>query len=116
MTLFIGNLNAKRDWGHARDYVDGIWLIVQQDEPDDYVLATGEGHSVRQFVKKAFAHFGRTIVSKGSGIEEKGFDQASGKILVEVDPRYFRKGFDQDSGKILWRSTRDIFALQKWKA
>jgi len=89
-TLFLGNLNAKRDWGHARDYVEGMWLIVQQDESDDYVLATGEGHSVREFVEKAFAHVGRTIVWKGSGIEEKGFDQASGKILVEVDPRYFR--------------------------
>ena len=89
-TLFLGNLNAKRDWGHARDYVEGMWLIVQQDEPDDYVLATGEAHSVRQFVEKAFAHVGRTIVWKGTGVAEKGVDQGSGKVLVEVDPRYFR--------------------------
>ena len=89
-TLFLGNLNAKRDWGHARDYVEGMWLIVQQDEPDDYVLATGEAHSVRQFVEKAFAHVGRTIAWKGAGVEEKGVDQRSGKVLVEVDPRYFR--------------------------
>jgi GDPmannose 4,6-dehydratase len=89
-TLFLGNLNAKRDWGHARDYVEGMWLIVQQDEPDDYVLATGEAHSVRQFVEKAFAHVGRTIVWKGAGVAEKGVDQGSGKVLVEVDPRYFR--------------------------
>jgi GDPmannose 4,6-dehydratase len=89
-TLFLGNLNAKRDWGHARDYVEGMWLIVQQDEPDNYVLATGEAHSVRQFVEKAFAHVGRTIVWKGAGVAEKGVDQGSGKVLVEVDPRYFR--------------------------
>jgi GDPmannose 4,6-dehydratase len=89
-TLFLGNLNAKRDWGHARDYVEGMWLILQQDEPDDYVLATGEAHSIRQFVEKAFAHVGRTIVWKGAGVEEKGVDQGSGRVLVEVDPRYFR--------------------------
>jgi len=89
-TLFLGNLNAKRDWGHARDYVEGMWLILQQDEPDDYVLATGEAHSIRQFVEKAFAHVGRMIVWKGAGVEEKGVDQGSGRVLVEVDPRYFR--------------------------
>jgi GDPmannose 4,6-dehydratase len=88
--LFLGNLNAKRDWGHARDYVEGMWLIVQQEEPDDYVLATGEAHSVREFVEKAFSHVGRTVVWKGAGVEEKGIDQHSGKVLVEVDPRYFR--------------------------
>ncbi len=89
-TLFLGNLNAKRDWGHARDYVDGMWRIVQQDEPDDFVLATGEAHSVREFVEKAFACVGRTIVWKGEGADEKGLDQKSGKVLIEVDPRYFR--------------------------
>ena len=89
-TLFLGNLNAKRDWGHARDYVEGMWRIVQQDEPDDYVLATGEAHSVREFVEKAFACVGRTIVWKGTGADEKGLDQDSGKVLIEVDPRYFR--------------------------
>jgi GDPmannose 4,6-dehydratase len=88
--LFLGNLNAKRDWGHARDYVEGMWLILQQDEPDDYVLATGEAHSVREFVEKAFAHVGRTIVWKGRGAEEKGIDKKSGKVLVGIDPRYFR--------------------------
>jgi GDPmannose 4,6-dehydratase len=89
-TLFLGNLNAKRDWGHARDYVEGMWRIVQQDEPDDYVLATGEAHSVREFVEKAFACVGRTIVWKGTGADEKGLDQNSGKVLIAVDPRYFR--------------------------
>ena len=88
--LFLGNLNAMRDWGHARDYVEGMWLIVQQEEPDDYVLATGEAHSVREFVEKAFTHVGRTILWKGRGVEEKGIDRGSGKVLVEVDPRYFR--------------------------
>ncbi len=89
-TLFLGNLNAKRDWGHARDYVEGMWRIVQQDEPDDFVLATGEAHSVREFVEKAFACVGRTIVWKGEGADEKGLDQDSGQVLIEIDPRYFR--------------------------
>jgi GDP-mannose 4,6-dehydratase len=83
-------LNATRDWGHARDYVEGMWLTVQQEEPDDYVLATGEAHSVREFVEKAFAHVGRTILRKSEGIEDKGIDRGSGKVLVEIDPRYFR--------------------------
>jgi GDPmannose 4,6-dehydratase len=88
--LFLGNLDARRDWGHARDFVEGMWLILQQDEPDDYVLATGESHSVREFVEKAFAHIGSTIVWQGSEAEEKGIDKSKGKVLVEVDPRYFR--------------------------
>ena len=88
--VFLGNLDARRDWGHARDYVEGMWLVLQQDEPDDYVLATGESHSVRAFVEQAFAHIGRMIVWRGSGLEEKGFDNASGEVLVEIDPRYFR--------------------------
>jgi GDPmannose 4,6-dehydratase len=88
--LFLGNLDARRDWGHARDFVEGMWLMLQQDEPDDYVLATGESHSVREFVEKAFAHIGRTIVWSGSGVDEKGFEKTSGGVLVEVDPRYFR--------------------------
>jgi GDPmannose 4,6-dehydratase len=88
--LFLGNLDAQRDWGHARDFVEGIWLILQQDTPDDYVLATGESHSVREFVEKAFAHVGRTIVWRGSGVGEKGIEKSTGRVLVEVDPRYFR--------------------------
>jgi GDPmannose 4,6-dehydratase len=88
--LFLGNLNAKRDWGHARDYVEGMWRILQQPEPDDYVLATGETHSVREFVEKAFAQVNKTIDWAGAGLEEKGIDVASGRVLVEVDPRYFR--------------------------
>src|SRR3569833_461585 len=88
--LYVGNLNARRDWGHARDYVEGMWLMLQQDEPDDYVLATGEAHSVREFVEKAFAHVGRSIVWQGKGDQERGIDKASGASLVEIDPRYFR--------------------------
>jgi GDPmannose 4,6-dehydratase len=89
-TLFLGNLNAKRDWGHARDYVEGMWRMMQQEQPDDYVLATGESRTVREFVEKAFAHVGRTIVWQGEGTQEKGIDRKSGKVLVEIDPRYFR--------------------------
>src|SRR6266700_138329 len=88
--LFIGNLDAKRDWGHARDFVEGMWRIVQQPTPDDYVLATGETHSVREFVEKAFACVGRSIVWQGSGADEKGVDKKTGAALVQVDPRYFR--------------------------
>jgi GDPmannose 4,6-dehydratase len=88
--LFLGNLSAERDWGHARDYVEGMWLIVQQPEPDDYVLATGEQHSVREFAEKAFACVGRTIEWRGSGVAEKGIDKRDGRVLIEVDPRYFR--------------------------
>jgi GDPmannose 4,6-dehydratase len=88
--LYLGNLDAKRDWGHARDYVEGMWRILQQDEPDDYVLATGETHSVREFVEKAFACIDRTIEWQGSGVEEKGIDTKTGQPLVHVDPRYFR--------------------------
>jgi GDPmannose 4,6-dehydratase len=88
--LYLGNLDAIRDWGHARDYVEGMWRIVQQDRPDDYVLATGETHSVREFVEKAFAVVGHTIRWEGKGVEEQGLDAASGRILVAIDPRYFR--------------------------
>ncbi|BAE49881.1 GDP-D-mannose dehydratase [Paramagnetospirillum magneticum AMB-1] len=88
--LFLGNLDAKRDWGHARDYVEGMWLMMQQDKAQDYVLATGETRSVRNFVECAFAEVGRTIVWEGHGQEERGIDKASGKVLVMVDPRYFR--------------------------
>ena len=88
--LYLGNINSKRDWGHARDYVEGMWRIVQQDEPDDFVLATGETHTVREFVELAFAHVGRTIEWRGAGVEEEGVDAATGDVLVAIDPRYFR--------------------------
>ncbi len=88
--LYLGNLDAKRDWGHARDYVDGMWRIVRQDVPDDYVLATGETRTVREFCEHAFARIGRNIAWDGKGVEEKGYDARSGDPLIEVDPRYFR--------------------------
>jgi GDPmannose 4,6-dehydratase len=88
--LFLGNLDAKRDWGHARDYVEGMWRIVQQPEPDDYVLATGETHTVREFVERAFAEVGIEIAWKGAGVAEQGLDKKTGRILVEIDQRYFR--------------------------
>jgi GDPmannose 4,6-dehydratase len=88
--LYLGNLDAKRDWGHAREYVRGMWLMLQQDTPDDYVLATGETTEVRKFVEWAFEDVGIRIEWRGDGVDEKGFCKASGKCLVEVDPRYFR--------------------------
>ncbi len=88
--LYLGNLDAKRDWGHAKEYVRGMWLILQQEKADDYVLATGETHTVRSFVEKAFAEVGTTLEWKGVGVEEKGVCTKTGKVLVEIDPRYFR--------------------------
>ena len=88
--LYLGNLDAKRDWGHARDYVEGMWMILQQDEPDDYVLATGEAHSVREFVERAFARVGRSIEWRGKGANEQGIEAKTGKVRIEIDPRYFR--------------------------
>jgi GDPmannose 4,6-dehydratase len=88
--IHLGNLDAERDWGHARDYVEGIWLIAQQEVPDDYVLATGECHSVREFAELAFAEVGRTIEWRGKGVDEQGLDAATGEQLIAIDPRYFR--------------------------
>ncbi|HKQ97913.1 MAG TPA: GDP-mannose 4,6-dehydratase [Candidatus Polarisedimenticolia bacterium] len=88
--LYIGNLNAQRDWGYAKEYVEAMWLMLQQPKPDDYVVATGETHTVRELCEAAFRHAGIEIVFKGQGVEEKGYDRKSGKLLVEVDPKYFR--------------------------
>jgi GDPmannose 4,6-dehydratase len=88
--LYLGNLNAKRDWGHAKDFIKAQWLILQQDKPDDYVIATGQHHSVREFVVAAFHEAGIGIKWKGEGIKEKGYDADTGRILVEIDKRYFR--------------------------
>ena len=89
-TLYMGNLDSLRDWGDARDYVKGMYLILQQDKPDDYVLATGEMHSVREFIERAFAEIGRNIAWRGKGVDEEGLDDKTGDVLVKVDPRYFR--------------------------
>jgi len=88
--LYVGNLEAKRDWGYAKDYVEAMWLILNQNEPDDYVIATGETHSVREFIEKAFLHVGIPIEWTGYGIDEKGVNKTTGEVIVEVDPRYFR--------------------------
>ena len=88
--LYLGNLNARRDWGYARDYVECMWMILQQPEPDDFVIATGEYHSVREFATLAFRRVGINLRWEGEGIDEKGIDEATGKVLVEVDPRFFR--------------------------
>mgnify|MGYP001348057043 CR=1 FL=1 len=88
--LYIGNLNAKRDWGHARDYVEGMWLMLQQDKPEDYVLATGITTTVRDFCFMAFSEVGISINWEGKGNQEKGIDASTGKVLVEVDPNYYR--------------------------
>ena len=102
--LYLGNLDAKRDWGHAKDYVEGMWRILQQDKPQDYVLAMNETHTVREFVELAFAELGYEIEWQGSGVDEKGIDKNTGRVLVEVDPRYFRPAVDE----LLWGdSTKD---------
>ena len=88
--LYLGNLDAKRDWGFAGDYVEAMWLMLQQDEPDDFVIATGETHSVREFVKLAFGEVGIEIEWQGKGVDEVGVDTATGDVLIEVDPRYYR--------------------------
>ena len=88
--FFMGNIDAMRDWGYAKEYVEMMWMMLQQDVPDDYVIATGEMHSVREFIEKSFAHVGRTIEWRGSGIDEVAIDTTTGKIVVRIDPRYFR--------------------------
>ena len=105
--LHLGNLDAARDWGHARDYVEGIWLMLQRNEPDDYVLATGEAHSVREFVELAFAYIGRQITWHGRGVDEMGIDAHTGDVLVAIDLRYFRptdvNRLVGDPSKARWR-------------
>jgi len=88
--LYLGNMDSVRDWGHARDYVRGMWLMLQQPKGDDYVLATGETHTVRKFVEKSFAHVGITIKWEGKAEDEQGIDAKTGRVLVKVDPRYYR--------------------------
>ena len=89
-SLFIGNLESLRDWGHAKDYVEAMWLMLQQDEPDDFVIACGEQHSVREFIEAAARELDMDIEWQGSGIDEKGIDRGTGKQIVAVDSRYFR--------------------------
>jgi GDPmannose 4,6-dehydratase len=117
--LFIGNLDAKRDWGHARDYVDGMWRMLQQPMPDDYVLATGESHSVREMIELAFAEVDYQIEWQGKGVDEKGIDGKTGKPLVLIDPRYFRPtevdhllgDASKAKARLGWRHTTSFKAL-----
>jgi GDPmannose 4,6-dehydratase len=88
--LYLGNLNAKRDWGHAKDFVEAMWLMLQQDEPDDYVIATGKQYSVKEFVEAAAPYFGMNIVWRYGGVDEVGVDKSTGRAVIKVDPKYFR--------------------------
>ncbi len=114
--LYLGNLDAKRDWGHAKDYVEGMWLMMQQDEPDDYVLATGETYTVREFVTRAFREVDVDIQWQGAGEDEVGLDPVSGRTLVEVDKRYYRPAEvdllvgdpSKAAEKLGWRSTTSL--------
>lgn len=109
--LSLGNLNAKRDWGFAGDYVEGMWLMLQQDKPDDFVLATGETHTVREFVEKAFEAGGIKLAWRGEGVNEQGYDVKSGKVLVNVDPRYFRPS----EVDLLWGNATKAERVLGWK-
>jgi GDPmannose 4,6-dehydratase len=117
--LFLGNLDAKRDWGHAKDYVEGMWMMLQAKEPEDFVLATGVTTTVRDFVQAAFKEIGIDIEWRGSGVSEQGLDRASGKVRVEVDPRYFRPtevdllvgDASKAKTKLGWQPRYDLAAL-----
>jgi len=115
----LGNMDAKRDWGYAKEYVEAMWLMLQQEQPEDFVIATGKASTVRQFVEYAFKEIGVTIEWRGHGAEEKGFDRATGKLRVEIDPRYFRPAEvdyllgDPSKAKLKmnWTSTTDVQEL-----
>ncbi len=116
--LYLGNLDARRDWGYAKDYVECMWLILQHPEPEDFVIATGEMHTVREFATLAFRHVGIELEWKGEGVDEKGIDKATGRVIVEVDPKYFRPceveqllGDPTKARKLLgWNPTKTSFA------
>jgi GDPmannose 4,6-dehydratase len=109
--LSLGNMDAKRDWGYAGDYVEGMWRILQQDKPGDYVLATNETHTVREFVELSFAEVGVDIVWEGTGVNEKGIDMKTGKLLVDVNPKYFRPA----EVELLWGDAKKAETELNWK-
>jgi GDPmannose 4,6-dehydratase len=120
-TLYLGNLDSKRDWGHAKDYVEGMWLMLQAKKPDDFVLATGETHTVRHFVNLAFAEAGIKLEWKGKGANEKAIDKKTGKVVVAIDPRYYRpaevdhlEGDPSKARRVLgWKHKYNLAALVK---
>jgi len=109
--VIVGNLDAKRDWGHARDYVEGMWLMLQQDHPDDYVLSTNETHTVREFIEKAFKVINIDIIWKGKGVDEVGVDKSNGIIRVKVDKKYFRP----TEVDLLLGDSKKARKILKWK-
>ena len=109
--LSLGNMNAKRDWGFAGDYVKGMWLMLQQDKPDDYVLATNETHTVREFVEAAFRELGITVRWEGTGVNEKGYDSETGKLLVDVNPEFYRPA----EVEFLWGNSAKAEKALGWK-
>jgi GDPmannose 4,6-dehydratase len=117
--LYLGNLGARRDWGYARDYVDAMWRMLQRDVPDDYVIATGKSHTVREFCDRAFARAGWTLEWRGEGTEEKGVDRRTGRVLVEIDPAYLRPtevdhllgDFSRARERLGWTPTVDFDGL-----
>jgi GDPmannose 4,6-dehydratase len=109
--LSLGNLEAKRDWGFAGDYVEAMWLMLQQEKPDDYVIASGETHTVREFVEAAFKEVGMDIFWEGTGVDEKGISKNTGKILVDINPRYFRPA----EVDLLWGNPEKAEKILKWK-
>jgi GDPmannose 4,6-dehydratase len=119
--LYLGNLDAKRDWGYAKDYIEAMWLMLQQELPTDFVIATGQSHSVREFIERAFEHIGIEIIWRGSGLDEKGIDRKTGRNLVLINPRYFRPtevdeliGDPSKAHKLLgWQPKMDFEGLVK---
>ncbi len=119
--LYLGNIDSKRDWGYAKDYVEGMYMMLQQNQADDFVLATGETHSVKEFVEKSFGELSIDVEWKGAGVDEKGFDKKTGKCIVEIDPKYFRPtevdlllGDPSKAKKILgWKPTTTFDSLVK---
>ncbi|KAJ3305883.1 hypothetical protein HDU93_006225, partial [Gonapodya sp. JEL0774] len=109
--VYLGNLNAKRDWGHARDYIEGMWLMLQQNEPQDFVLATGETHPVKEFVEKAFKIVGVDIVWEGEEENEVGRDKTTGTVRVRVDPKYYRPA----EVELLWGDPTKARTVLGWK-
>lgn len=109
--LSLGNMDAKRDWGFAGDYIEGMWMMLQQDKPDDYVLATNETHTVREFVDAAFKELGITVKWEGTGVDEKGFDAETGKLLVDVNPEFYRPA----EVEFLWGNPAKAEKMLGWK-